>query len=71
MPGMTGDDLANRVRVDHPHLPVLMVSGYADLAPGVVSQTARLAKPFSEEALALAIAQVAGRNLSTESNQIN
>ncbi len=71
MPGMTGEELAKLVQVNYPGLPILMVSGYADLAPGVASDTLRLAKPFNEEALAAAIAQVIGGRLSASGNQIN
>jgi CheY-like chemotaxis protein len=45
MPGMTGADLANRLRHTHPELPVLIVSGYAE-ADGIAVGTARLTKPF-------------------------
>jgi CheY-like chemotaxis protein len=71
MPGMTGEELAEKVRADHPKLSVLMVSGYADLAPGTVSETARLAKPFNEEALAAAIAQAACGTSDRGDAQIN
>jgi CheY-like chemotaxis protein len=71
MPGMTGEELATTVREEFPGLPILMVSGYADLAPGVASNTLRLAKPFDEAALAAAIARVVGSNLSAGGNQVN
>lgn len=72
MPGMNGEDLARIVRDQYPSLSVLMVSGYADLAPGVASDTVRLAKPFSEEALAEAIARVAdGRSDADDKNVRN
>jgi signal transduction histidine kinase/CheY-like chemotaxis protein len=55
MPGMSGADLARWLRADHPTLPVLIISGYADvddLAPDLP----RLAKPFRQVGLAEAIA---------------
>ena len=65
MPGMTGEDLAKLVKAEFPGLPILMVSGYADLAAGTVSETFRLAKPFNEAALATAIAHVVGNGPSS------
>jgi DNA-binding response OmpR family regulator len=51
MPGMSGAELAERIRVDRPELPVLFVSGFpADLATGerlVPQGGALLAKPFT------------------------
>lgn len=55
MPGMSGADLARWLRADRPTLPVLIISGYADvddLAPDLP----RLAKPFRQVGLAEAIA---------------
>jgi CheY-like chemotaxis protein len=71
MPGMTGEELAVAVKQEFPRLPVLMVSGYADLAPGIASNTLRLAKPFDEAALAAAISQVVRADLSAGDNQVN
>ncbi|MFC3441018.1 ATP-binding protein [Sphingobium rhizovicinum] len=45
MPGMTGVELALRIRVDHPQVAVLIISGYQGIdliAPEIV----RLSKPF-------------------------
>jgi signal transduction histidine kinase/ActR/RegA family two-component response regulator len=71
MPGMTGEELAVAVKHEFPELPILMVSGYADLAPGIASNTLRLAKPFDEAALAAAIAKVVRADLSAGDNQVN
>jgi CheY-like chemotaxis protein len=71
MPGMNGEELAKIVREEHPELPILMVSGYADLSPGLASEAVRLAKPFSEEALAAAIAEVVNEQSSPTKDQIN
>jgi DNA-binding NtrC family response regulator len=37
MPGMTGLDALHGIRVDHPSLPVLLVTGYADVRDAVVA----------------------------------
>ncbi|WP_028055638.1 ATP-binding protein [Sphingobium bisphenolivorans] len=62
MPGMTGVELALRVRVDHPHIALLIMSGYEGIdliAPDIP----RVSKPFRhkhlEACIAAARAQVA------------
>ncbi len=45
MPGITGVELANEIRVRHPTTQVLLVSGYADVE-GVAPTLPRLNKPF-------------------------
>ena len=55
MPGMTGDDLVKAVRTERPKLPMVMVSGYAELPKDAASGIPRLAKPFNEAGLAAAI----------------
>ena len=57
MPGMTGEELTQKVLADQPSLPILMVSGYADLPEGSGMSVPRLGKPFGEEELARAIAE--------------
>ncbi len=55
MPGMTGAELALRLRVDHPEVAVLIVSGYEGvdlIAPDVV----RLSKPYRQKHLQMSIA---------------
>jgi signal transduction histidine kinase len=51
MPGMTGTDLAHAVRVKHPNIPVLLVSGYAE-HDGIEPGLPRLIKPFRSDQLA-------------------
>ena len=48
MPGMTGMELASRLRETHPSLPVVLASGYADLPDGDEGalNLPRLTKPF-------------------------
>jgi PAS domain S-box-containing protein len=58
MPGMTGADLVRAMRGGWPKLPVLMVSGYAELPEGAGKGIPRLAKPFRQTELAAAIAEV-------------
>jgi CheY-like chemotaxis protein len=45
MPGMTGAQLAKEIRVLRPGLPVLIVSGYAEV-DGLAPDLPRLVKPF-------------------------
>jgi signal transduction histidine kinase/CheY-like chemotaxis protein len=53
MPGMTGDQLALRLRAERPSLPVIIATGYSGTL--VASSLARLQKPYSLEALASTI----------------
>lgn len=56
MPGMTGLELADRIRARWPEMPVLLASGHAELnhRPGVLNP--RLPKPYTRQDLAAAIA---------------
>jgi len=60
MPEMTGAQLADAVRKGWPELPVLMVSGYAELPDGAAVGVPRLAKPFREDQLARAVRESVG-----------
>jgi len=55
MPGMSGVDLAREVRAIKPDLPVLVVSGYAEVE-GIAPELPRLTKPFRNSELAASIA---------------
>ena len=55
MPGRSGSELAAQVRARWPDIPVLLISGYADLA-GVDPSLPRLTKPFRQAELAELIA---------------
>jgi CheY-like chemotaxis protein len=59
MPGMTGTELAREVQRRRPSLPVLIISGYADL-DDVAPDLPRLMKPFLEAELATALAGLPG-----------
>jgi PAS domain S-box-containing protein len=56
MPGMTGLQLIGAIRSEWPRLPVMLATGYAELAPGPGAQVPKLAKPFQQADLARAIA---------------
>jgi CheY-like chemotaxis protein len=56
MPHMTGLQLAEAARSEWPHLPVIIATGYAELPLAAGPDIARLAKPFTQQALAKAIA---------------
>ncbi|MBV1690351.1 response regulator [Novosphingobium sp. G106] len=51
MPGITGTELAQRVREKSPATTVLIISGYAEVE-GIAPDLARLTKPFRETDLA-------------------
>jgi PAS domain S-box-containing protein len=55
MPGMTGADLAHEVRATLPALPVLVVSGYAEVE-GIAADLPILTKPFRSAELAASLA---------------
>ena len=55
MPHMTGTELARRVAELYPSLPVIVATGYAELPGGVKLQTPRLAKPFNQKQLKVAL----------------
>jgi PAS domain S-box-containing protein len=60
MPGMTGSELASRIRAENARMPIILATGYAELAPGEGAGLPRLAKPFSQRELAEAIARAVG-----------
>lgn len=57
MPMMTGAELAANVRRKRPDLPILLVSGYADLA-GIPPDMPRLEKPFRQADLANSVSSM-------------
>jgi len=61
MPGMNGPQLAQRLRVLQPNLPVLFMTGLIqeDIVPGtLLSEAGFLEKPFTPQALAAKIQEV-------------
>lgn len=65
MPGMTGTELARHVQQGRPELPVLLVSGYAELE-GVDANLPRLTKPFR----AAGWARPSGRSANMNKRQV-
>ncbi|MET3889017.1 CheY-like chemotaxis protein [Bosea sp. OAE506] len=56
MPGMTGAELARRIRASRPELPIILASGYAELPDNEgLADLLRLGKPFAQAQLAAAI----------------
>lgn len=55
MPGMTGAELARKLRQDYPRLPVLLISGYQHIET-IAPDTPRLSKPFRHKQLGASIA---------------
>jgi CheY-like chemotaxis protein len=56
MPSMTGTQLAGEVRDHHPGLPILLATGYAEPVGDSAIDLPRLAKPYTQDQLARAIA---------------
>ncbi len=54
MPGMTGTDLAHKLRRQRPDMKILVVSGYAN-TDGITPDLPRLAKPFRSADLAASL----------------
>jgi PAS domain S-box-containing protein len=57
MPGLSGTDLALILAAERPGLPVLIVSGYAEL-DGLPADLPRLTKPFRQADLAACVARL-------------
>ncbi len=55
MPEVTGAQLADTIRASWPGVPIVMVSGYAELPAGTAAGLPRLSKPFREDQLARSI----------------
>jgi len=56
MPVMTGLQLIEKIRARRPELPVILATGYAEMPQAVNASIARLSKPFTQRALAEALA---------------
>jgi PAS domain S-box-containing protein len=59
MPVMTGIQLIEALRARRPGLPVILATGYAELPQGISASIGRLSKPFTQRALAEALAATA------------
>ena len=62
MPGMTGMELADEVRRTRPRLPILLATGYAEVEGPQRVDVPRLAKPYTQEQLAMEIARLLPHN---------
>ncbi|MGC1466004.1 MAG: PAS domain S-box protein [Pseudolabrys sp.] len=57
MPKMTGLELAEAIRAERPELPIILATGYTDLAEGTKAGLPKLTKPFFQQDLAQAITE--------------
>jgi len=67
MPSMSGADLAKTVKKRLPAVPIIIATGFAELPDGVANDITRLAKPFSQSELELAVS-VAMQDAATHSS---
>lgn len=58
MPKMTGTQLAEAIKGDRPNVPIILATGYADIEDKPGSALPRLSKPFTQQQLSEAVAQV-------------
>ena len=58
MPGMNGDELATEAKAQGYFAPILLLSGYAQLAEGDSLDLPRLSKPFRQADLAQRVASL-------------
>ena len=66
MPGLTGDELLKRVQIQHPHTPVIVISGNSDedAARNLLNlgAFAYISKPFKLEDVESAVVRAIARN---------
>ncbi|KQX17651.1 MULTISPECIES: ATP-binding protein [unclassified Sphingomonas] len=60
MPGMTGVAMAQKLRVSHPQLPIIVISGYMGLDEDVPAEIVVLRKPIRQRELIAAINEARG-----------
>ena len=65
MPGMTGLDLATKIKQLQPKMPVIIATGYADLPPQFTLNFPRLNKPYTQRQLADALETVSSATTET------
>jgi CheY-like chemotaxis protein len=58
MPNMTGLQLANAIKTERPELPIIIATGFAEMEPKLDADLPRISKPFTEAALAQALARI-------------
>ena len=61
MPGMTGAELAHKLRQEQPALPIMIISGYQNIE-SVAPDIPRLSKPFRHSQLSATIAAMLGES---------
>src|SRR5437764_603781 len=71
MPGMTGTELAKRIRRKWPELPVIIATGYAELPGELDPSVPRLSKPYRQQDLAAVVAQLIGEQSAAEPAALN
>jgi len=71
MPGMTGTELAKRIRRKWPELPVIIATGYAELPGELDPSVPRLSKPYRQQDLAAVVAQLIGEQPAAEPAPLN
>ncbi|HWW55859.1 MAG TPA: ATP-binding protein [Sphingopyxis sp.] len=57
MPGMTGTQLAERLEILRPNIPLILATGYGELPVGFRKGAVKLGKPFSQAGLADALVE--------------
>jgi PAS domain S-box-containing protein len=55
MPGMSGAELAEIIEEKSSGIPIIIATGFAELPNGIANNLTRLAKPFSQDELELAV----------------
>jgi len=70
MPGMSGPEFLQKLRINHPELPVVIVTGYPDgdlmLQAAVYGPLMLIPKPVDMEQIKRAVRMAAGRELSLQ-----
>jgi PAS domain S-box-containing protein len=69
MPQMTGLQLAQAVEEEWPELPVVLATGFAEIPSGAM-ELPRLAKPFNQSELALALVRADVKPLPSETARV-
>ena len=70
MPVMTGAQLIDELRRLRPDLPVLLVSGYAELPAEIDRNIVRLAKPFNEAGLSEAMNHAVAHRAAAQADRV-
>jgi signal transduction histidine kinase len=60
MPGMTGTELALRIRHNWPKMPIVIATGFAELPADSGLDLPRLSKPYRQQELAAMVARLVG-----------